>query len=70
MLTFDRLLHENILLVGDFNLTPKSPKVNELIEEHEFVIVISEQTCFKSINITCIDNFLTNVKTREKNSYI
>ena len=39
------------------------PNFNELIEEHELSTLISETTCFKSINPTCIDNFLTSRKT-------
>ena len=35
-----------------------------MIDDHELFTLISEPTCFKSINPTCIDNFLTNKKTR------
>ena len=64
ILTFYRSTYDNILLMGDFNMTPNNPKLSELIDDHEFFTLISEQTCFKSINPTCIDNFLTNKKTR------
>ena len=50
--------------MGDFNMTPNNPKLSELIADHELCTLISEPTCFKSINPTCIDNFLTNKKTR------
>ena len=50
--------------MGDFNMTPNNPKLSELIDDHELCTLISEPTCFKSINPTCIDNFLTNKKTR------
>ena len=43
-------------------MTPKNPKLSELIGDHELCTLISEPTCFKSINPTCIDNFLTNKK--------
>ena len=46
--------------MGDFNMTPSNPKLSELIERFT---LISEPTRFKSINSTCIDNFLTNKKT-------
>ena len=64
ILTFYRSTHGNILLVGDFNVTPNNPKLSELIDDLELCTLMSEPTCFKSINPTCIDNFLTNKKTR------
>ena len=64
ILIFYRSAHDNILLMGDFNMTPNNPKLSELIDDHELCTLISEPTCFKSINPTCIDNFLTNKKTR------
>ena len=64
ILTFYRSTHDNILLMGDLNMTPNNPKLSELIANHEFCTLISEPTCFKSINPPCIDNFLTNKKTR------
>ena len=55
--------HDNILLMGDFNMTPKNPRLNELIENNDGLSnVISEQAYFKSISTTCTDNFLTNKK--------
>ena len=66
ILTFYRSTHDNILLMGDFNMTPNNPKLSELIADHELCALISELTCFKSINPTCIDNFLTDKKTLMK----
>ena len=48
--------------MGDFNMTPNNAKLSELIADHELCTLISKPTCFKSINPTCIDNFLTNKK--------
>ena len=45
-----------------------NPNFNELIEDHEPSALISEPTCFKSINPTCTDNFLTSKKTRFMNA--
>ena len=50
--------------MGDFNMTLNNPKLRELIADDELPNLISEATCFKSINPTCIDNFLINKKTR------
>ena len=41
---------------------------NEFIKDHGLSALISEATCFKSINPTCIDNFLTSKKTRFMNT--
>ena len=68
ILTFYRSTHDNILLMGDFNMTLDNSSFNELIEDHELSVLISEPTCFKSINPTCIDNFLTSKKTCFMNS--
>ena len=64
ILTFYRSTHDNILLMGDFNMTTNNPKLSELIADHELCKLISEPTCFKSINPNCIANFLTDKKTR------
>ena len=50
--------------MGDFNMTPINPKLSKFVADHENCSLISEPTCFKRINPTCIDNFLTNEKTR------
>ena len=58
VLTFYWSTHDNILLMGDFNTTLDNSNFNELIGDHELSSLISEPTYFKSINPTCIDNFL------------
>ena len=62
ILTFYRSIHDNILLMGDFSMTPNNPKLSELIPDHKLCKLKPEPTCFKSINPTCIDNFLINKK--------
>ena len=49
--------------MGDFNMTLNNPNFNEFIEDHKLSALISEHTCFKTINPTSIDNFLTSKKT-------
>ena len=61
IVTFYRSAHDNILLMGNFNMTPNNPKLSELIADHELCTLMSGPTCF---NPTYIDNFLTNKKTR------
>ena len=58
IVTFYRSAHDNILLMGNFNMTPNNPKLSELIADHVLCALISEPTCFKSINHTCIDKVL------------
>ena len=50
--------------MDDFNMRPNNPKLSELIDNDELCTLISESACFKSINPTCTDNFVTNKKTR------
>ena len=64
ILTFYRSLHDNILLMGNFNMTPNNPKLSELIPDHKLCSLKPEPTCFKSLNPTCIHNLLTNKKNR------
>ena len=64
ILTFYRSAHNNILLTGNFKMKLNNPKLKELIADNQLCTLLSEPTCFKSINPTCIDNFLTNKKTR------
>ena len=59
ILTFYWSTHGNILLMRDFNMTLDNLNFNELIEDHELSALISEPTCFRSINPICIDTFLT-----------
>ena len=49
-------------------MTLDNPNFNELIEDHELSALISEPTCFKNINPTCIESFLTSKKTRFMNT--
>ena len=46
ILTFYRSTHDNILLMGDFNMVPNNPKLSELIADHELPTLISEPTEF------------------------
>ena len=52
-----------ILPLGDLEMTIDNPNFNELIEDHKLSAQISEPSCFKNINPTCIDNFLTSKET-------
>ena len=69
ILTFYRSIHDNILLMGDFSMTPNNPKLSELIPDHKLCTLKPEPTCFKSISPTCIDNFLTNKKNSFHENY-
>ena len=54
--------------MSDFNMTLDNPNFNELIEDHELSALISDRTCFKTINPSRIDNFLTSKKPRFMNT--
>ena len=60
--TFYWSTHDNILLMGDLNMTLDNPNFNELIENHELSALISEPTCFKDLDPTCTENFITSKK--------
>ena len=45
-----------------------NPNFNELIEDHELSALISGPTCFKNINPTSIESFLTSKKSRFMNT--
>ena len=62
--------YDNILLMGNFNVAPGSPKLKELITYHELCSKSLEPTCFKSINPAFTDNFLKNNKSFYKKSDI
>ena len=62
ILTFYWSTHENILFMGDINMALHNPNFNQLFEGHGLSTLMSESTCFKSINSTCIGNFLTSKK--------
>ena len=43
--------------MSDLNMTLHNPNFNELIEDHELSALMSEPTCFKNVNPTCIEKF-------------
>ena len=60
--------YDNILLMGDFNLTIENKHLEELLSLFNIKSLISSPTCFQSINPTCIDLILTNQKDLFSNS--
>ena len=56
--------YDNILLLGDFNLTCENKHLEELLS----LFNISSPTCFQSINPTSIDLLLTNQEDLFSNS--
>ena len=60
--------HDNILLMGDFNLTIENKHLEELPNLFNLKTLISSPTCFQSIIPTCIDLILTNQQDLFSNS--
>ena len=54
--------------MGGFNMTVDDPGFNGLIEDHDFSALISQSTCFKSVNPACIDKTTTSKLTRFMNT--
>ena len=52
--------YDNILLMGDFNLTIENKHLEKLLNVLNLKSLISPRTCFQSTNPTCIDLILTN----------
>ena len=61
-LTFYSEKYDNILLMGDFNITPENHHIKDFTDSNEFENLIKKPTCFKSTSPTIIDLFLSNRK--------
>ena len=55
--------YDNIIIDGDFNLTPDSPVLDEFIEVNSFYNHMKEKTCWKSTQGSCIDLIMSNRKS-------
>ena len=60
--------YENIITLGDFNMTVENPQLNGFMQLHGMSHLINETNSFQSHDPTCIDNILTNWKTMFKTS--
>ena len=58
ILTFYWSTHDNILRMGDLNMTLNNPNLNELIKDHELSALISEFTYLKIIIQHALKAFL------------
>ena len=68
LLTYYRSSYDNILLLGDFNVSFSNKKKMDLCDMFELNHFIKDPTCFKSSNPSCIDNFYTSKNTMFFNS--
>ena len=55
-------IYHNILLLGDFNITPEDLKFRNFCDTHDLGNLIKKPTCFKGINPTYIDLILKHQK--------
>ena len=53
---------ENIILIGDFNLSTENQHLDAVIQAYNLNNLINKPTCFQSNKPTCIDLILTNKK--------
>ena len=58
--------HENLILIGDFNLSIENQHLDALIQAYDLNNLINKPTCFQSHTPTCIDLILTNEKDLSK----
>ena len=54
--------YENILLLGDLNMTTENLYLNNLMQIFNLNALIKTPTSYQSHNLTCIYNTLTNQK--------
>ena len=54
--------YDNIIINGDFNLTPDSPVMSEFLELNSLYNHMKEKTCWKSKEGSTIDLILSNKK--------
>ena len=54
--------YENLILIGDFNLSIENQHLDALIQAYNLNNLINKPTCFQSNTPTCIDLILTNKK--------
>ena len=62
--------YENVMLIGDFNLTVNNKNLGVFMNTFNLESLINKPTCFQSANPTCIDLILTNKKSLFKNSNV
>ena len=63
LLTYYRSSYDNILLLGNFNISFSNKNMKDLCDMFELNHLIKDQTCFKSSNPSCIDILtLTKIK--------
>ena len=54
-------IYDNHIILGDFNMEPKNPKLASFMNSFNLYNLIKSNTCFKG-NDSCIDLILTNRK--------
>ena len=62
--------YENMILIGDFNLTVENINLEIFMNTYDLECLIKKPTCYQSTNPKCIDLILTNKKTLFKNSNV
>ena len=67
LLTYYHSSYDNILLQGDFDMLFFDRNIKDLCDIFELNHLIKD-LCFKSLNLSGIDNFCTNKKTTFFNS--
>ena len=63
-------MNENVILIGDFNLTVNNKNVGVFMITSGLESLINKPACFQSANPTSINLILTNKKTLFKNSNV
>ena len=62
--------YENIILIGDFNLTVESKNLDVFMNKFDLECLIRKPACFQPTSPSCIDLILTTKKEFFKNSHV
>ena len=63
-LSFYSALYDDFVLIGDFNIPLGNKALNDLCDSFSLKHLITEATCFKGVNPSCIDHIITNKQFR------
>ena len=62
VVTFNSTMHENFVLIEEFNTTAESFILHGLIAAYDFENLVKEPTCFKISSLTTMDLITINRK--------
>ena len=68
MIDYYSNIYEKQVIMGDFNIESNNKVLTDFMDEHLYINLIKDKTCFKGQRGTCIDLLLTNQRNCFKKS--